>query len=228
MSQSYQRFESVIDRIRAAAAAADRDPEEIRLLAVSKKHPLSAIRELHAAGVRSFGENYAAEALPKIEALSDLDLEWHYIGPVQSNKTRQLAEHFHWVESIDREKILRRLANQRPEHLPPLNCCIQVRIGDEATKSGASPELATELAAMAGGLPRLRLRGLMAIPPPSDDFDVQRGYFAQLKRLYDQLRSAGLALDTLSMGMSSDLEAAIHEGATLVRIGTALFGPRPA
>ncbi len=221
-----ERLEAVRRRIAAAASKSGRDPAEVRVLAVGKRHPAEAIRALAALGQRAFGENYVSEAAAKIEALADLDLEWHYIGPVQSNKTAAIANHFHWVQSVDREKILRRLSAQRPGGMAPLQCCLQVRIGDEETKSGAAAGEVPALAALAASLPGIRLRGLMAIPPPSDEFAVQRGYFAELRLLYERLKAAGFELDTLSMGMSGDLEAAIAEGASLVRIGTALFGPR--
>jgi len=178
-------------------------------------------------GVRRFGENYLQEALQKIEALADLDLEWHFIGPIQSNKTRAIAEHFDWVHSVDRLKIARRLNEQRPAALAPLNVCLQLNVSAEQSKSGAEPAQLAALAAEVAALPRLRLRGLMAIPAATEDVARQRAAFRCMGEAQAQLQAAGLELDTLSMGMSGDLEAAIAEGATLVRIGTALFGPRP-
>lgn len=229
------RFHALRQRIESAATACGRDPAEIRLLAVSKMHPPSAIRTLHKLGHCAFGENYVTEALEKMDALSDLPLEWHYIGPIQSNKTRMIAERFDWVQSIDRAKIARRLSAQRPPSLPPLDCLIQVQIGSEDTKSGCTATELPELAGLVQSLPGLRLRGLMAIPPPADSFDAQRVGFAQLAALFRDLAQGsnrqsgqvGVDLDTLSMGMTGDLEAAIAEGSTLVRVGTDLFGPRP-
>lgn len=224
------RLAAVLGRIESAAEAVGRSPAEISLLAVSKRHPASAVRELAAAGQQSFGENYVSEALEKIHQLEQLDLQWHYIGPLQSNKTRQVADHFAWVHSVDRPKLLQRLSRQRAADAPPLNCCLQVNIGGEAGKSGIPAEdfsRLADLAACAASLPGLRLRGLMSIPPPTDQVDQQRRQFACLAGLRDRLVAEGHALDTLSMGMSNDLEAAIAEGATLVRVGTALFGPRP-
>lgn len=222
-----QRLGEVTARIHKACALAGRDPAEIRLLAVSKRHSLAAVEEALAAGQLEFGENFVQEAIPKIEATAQTPARWHFIGHLQSNKTALAARHFDWVQSVDRLKIARRLSDQRPFHAPPLQVCLQVRLGDEAAKSGADPATVGELAQAVAALPRLRLRGLMAIPPPSDDPDVQRGYFRSLRELQAALIADGLDLDTLSMGMSGDLEAAIAEGATLVRIGTALFGPRP-
>lgn len=210
-------------RIRAAAHAGGRDVRQIGLLAVSKTKPADMIRAAHAAGLQDFGENYLQEALEKQQELADLPLVWHFIGPVQSNKTRAIAEHFAWVHSVERLKIAERLSAQRPAHLPPLNICLQVNISDETSKSGCSAEELPALAAAVSQLPNLRLRGLMAIPEPSADPNEQRAVFARLRMLRDEL---GLSLDTLSMGMSHDLEAAIAEGATWVRIGTALFGAR--
>lgn len=214
-------------RILKACEEFGRDPAEIRLLAVSKRHSLEAVREALAAGQIEFGENFVQEAIPKIEATSEAGARWHFIGHLQSNKTALAAAHFDWVQSIDRFKIARRLSEQRPYHAAPLQACIQVRLGGEESKSGVEPAAVGELAAAVAELPRLTLRGLMAIPPPSDDVAIQRGYFRQLRELRDTLNASGLTLDTLSMGMSADLEAAIAEGATLIRIGTALFGPRP-
>lgn len=210
-------------RIREAAQACGRDPEQVRLLAVSKTHPAAAIRAAYACGQVDFGENYLQEALAKQQELADLPLRWHFIGPIQSNKTRAIATHFDWVHSVDRLKIAQRLAEQRPEELPPLNICLQVNVSGEASKSGCTPEELPALAEAAAQLPRLKLRGLMAIPEPTDDVAAQRAAFARLREL-----QAGLPyeLDTLSMGMSHDLESAIAEGATWVRIGTAVFGAR--
>ncbi len=196
------------------------------LLAVSKTQPAERLRELYQLGQRDFGENYLQEALAKQAALADLRICWHFIGPIQSNKTKSIAEHFDWVHSVDRIKVARRLSEQRPETLPALNVCLQVDISGEASKSGVPPEALPELAEAVAELPRLRLRGLMCIPAPSDDFAEQRRAFAEMRHGFEALRARGHALDTLSMGMSGDLEAAIAEGATLVRIGTALFGPR--
>ena len=223
MSTIAENIAKVRERIREAAQALQRDPGTVGLLAVSKTKPAQAIREAHAAGQIDFGENYLQEALSKQAELTDLALIWHFIGPIQSNKTRQIAEHFHWVHSVDRLKIAQRLSEQRPEHLPPLNICLQVNVSGEASKSGCAPEELSELAQAVTQLPRLRLRGLMTIPEPSDDPQTQREPLARLRQLRDGLNPG---LDTLSMGMSQDLEAAIAEGATWVRIGTALFGAR--
>jgi PLP dependent protein len=220
----------VSTRLEAACAAAQRDPAEVQLLAVSKRQPAQAVREAVAAGQTAFGENYVQEALDKIEALADLRaaLAWHLIGPLQSNKTRVVAQHFDWVHSVDRLKIAQRLSEQRPAGLAPLNICLQINVSGEASKSGVSPEELPELALAVAQLPHVRLRGLMSIPEPTDAVAAQRVPHHQLRQLFDQLRGRGLALDTLSMGMSADLEAAVLEGATLVRIGTAIFGARAA
>jgi len=210
-------------RINAAALAAQRDPAAIGLLAVSKTKPASALREAYAAGLRDFGENYLQEALGKQLELADLPLCWHFIGPIQSNKTRAIAENFAWVHSVDRLKIAQRLSEQRPADLPPLNICIQVNVSGEASKSGCTPADLPALAAAISALPHLKLRGLMAIPEPTEDSAEQNAAFATVRSLQDSLN---LPLDTLSMGMSHDLEAAIAQGATWVRIGTALFGAR--
>jgi hypothetical protein len=209
-----------------AAQAAQRGDGEVRLLAVSKTFPAQAVREAYQAGQRAFGENYVQEALDKIDALRDLPLEWHFIGPVQSNKTRVIAENFSWVHGVDRLKIAERLSAQRPVHLPPLNICLQVNVSGEDSKSGVTPSEAEALAVQTAQLPNLKLRGLMAIPAPSDDPAMQRLPFARMRVLLQQLNSRGLQLDTLSMGMSHDYPAAIAEGATIVRIGTAIFGVR--
>lgn len=217
----------VLQRIRAAAAACGRTADSVRLIAVSKTRPAADIRAAVAAGAADIGENYLQEALGKLTELADLPITWHFIGPLQSNKTRAVAEHFHWVHSVDRLKLAQRLSEQRPPELPPLNVCLQVNISDEATKSGVAPAQLAELAAAVAALPRLRLRGLMAIPEPSADPAAQRRAFAAVRAEFEALRASHPALDTLSMGMSADLEAAIAEGATLVRVGTDIFGARP-
>ncbi|QBP77031.1 YggS family pyridoxal phosphate-dependent enzyme [Herbaspirillum huttiense] len=230
MSSIAQHLQHVQQQIAQAAGQAGRLPSSVQLLAVSKTFGPEAVAEAVAAGQRAFGENYLQEALDKIAALPALvpetPLEWHFIGPLQSNKTRPIAEHFDWVHSVDRLKIAQRLSEQRPEELGPLNICLQVNISAEASKSGLTPEELPEVAAQVAQLPRLRLRGLMAIPAPSDDMKQQRAAFAAVRGLYEQLRTGGLALDTLSMGMSADLEAAVAEGATIVRVGSAIFGAR--
>jgi hypothetical protein len=213
--------------VAAAAEAAGRDPAAIGLLAVSKTWPAEAVREAAAAGQRAFGENYVQEGATKAAALAVLGLEWHFIGPLQSNKTRTVANAFDWVHGIDRLKIAERLSAQRDVHLPPLNVCLQVNLGGEHSKSGVAPAELGALARVVAALPRLALRGLMCIPEPTDDVALQRARFAELHRLKDELAAGGLALDTLSMGMSNDLEAAIAEGATIVRVGSAIFGARP-
>jgi len=220
------RRQSLLARIRAAEQRHHRPSGSVQLLAVSKTQPVAAIAALAAAGQSAFGENYAQEALDKIAALATLGLEWHFIGPLQANKTRAVAERFAWVHSVDRLKIAERLSVQRPIELPPLNICLQVNIDREPAKHGLDPGGVATVAQAVTDLPRLRLRGLMAIPAPVADFAAQRRPLARLRELQESLNSAGLALDTLSMGMSDDLEAAIAEGATWVRIGTALFGPR--
>ena len=213
----------VSQRIRAAADAVQRDASSIHLLAVSKTKPAQAVREAYAAGMRDFGENYLQEALGKQADLTDLPLSWHFIGPIQSNKTRAIAENFAWVHSVDRLKIAQRLSEQRPADLPPLNICIQVNVSGEASKSGCTPADLPALATAISALPRLKLRGLMAIPEPTEDRAEQDAAFATVR---DLQASLNLPLDTLSMGMSHDLESAIAQGATWVRIGTALFGAR--
>ncbi|MDD1965113.1 YggS family pyridoxal phosphate-dependent enzyme [Pseudomonas putida] len=223
MSTIAENISTLAERIRNAAQAAERDPASVGLLAVSKTKPASDLREAHAAGLRDFGENYLQEALGKQAELSDLPLIWHFIGPIQSNKTRAIAENFAWVHSVDRLKIAQRLSEQRPAELPPLNICIQVNVSGEASKSGCTPEDLPALAQAISALPNLRLRGLMAIPEPTENGDEQNAAFAAVRTLQDRLN---LPLDTLSMGMSHDLEAAIAQGATWVRIGTALFGAR--
>ncbi len=223
MSTIANNIAKVAARIREAAQAAGRDPDTVGLLAVSKTQPAEAIREANGAGLSDFGENYLQEALEKQADLADLALTWHFIGPIQSNKTRAIAEHFDWVHSVDRLKIAQRLSEQRPAELPPLNVCLQVNVSGEASKSGCAPQDVAELARTIATLPNLRLRGLMAIPEPTDDLAEQHAAFSRLRQLQQALN---LELDTLSMGMSQDLEAAIAEGATWVRIGTALFGAR--
>ncbi|OCT22483.1 YggS family pyridoxal phosphate-dependent enzyme [Pseudomonas putida] len=223
MSTLADNLRAISERIDNAARAAGRDTASVHLLAVSKTKPASAIREIHAAGVRDVGENYLQEALAKLDELRDLPLIWHFIGPIQSNKTKAIAEHFDWVHSVDRLKIAQRLSEQRPSGLPALNVCLQVNVSGEDSKSGCTPADLPALAQAVAELPNLRLRGLMAIPEPSDDRAAQEAAFARLRQLQENL---GLGLDTLSMGMSHDLEAAIAQGATWVRIGTALFGAR--
>ncbi len=213
-------------RISDAEVAFGRPRGSVRLLAVSKTQPPEAIEQAYRAGQHAFGESYVQEALKKIAAFSYVDMEWHFIGPIQANKTRSVAQHFHWVHSVDRLKVARRLSEQRPGDLPPLQTCLQVNISREPSKAGVAPGQAAELARAIAGLPNLRLRGLMAIPAYCEGLEPQRIPFRQLRELWEQMRAEGLPLDTLSMGMSADLEAAIAEGATMVRIGTAIFGPR--
>lgn len=226
MTTIQNALQAVRSRIHRAALQCGRDPSTITLLAVSKTFGPDVIRAAHACGQRAFGESYVQEAVNKMAVLGDLDIEWHFIGPIQSNKTRPIAEHFAWVHSVDREKIARRLSEQRPDRLPPLNVCIQVNVSGEASKSGVGPEAVSALAHAVAALPRLRLRGLMAIPEPTDDLALQRARFRHVRELKDALAAEGLPLDTLSMGMSNDLEAAIAEGATIVRVGSAIFGQR--
>ena len=223
MSTIADNIAQVSSRIHAAAVAAKRDEDSVHLLAVSKTKPAEALREAYAAGLRDFGENYLQEALSKQLELVDLPLIWHFIGPIQSNKTRAIAEHFAWVHSVDRLKIAQRLSEQRPAELPPLNICIQVNVSGEASKSGCTPADLPALANAISELPRIKLRGLMAIPEPTEDRAAQDAAFAAVQNLQASLN---LPLDTLSMGMSHDLESAIAQGATWVRIGTALFGAR--
>ncbi len=213
-------------RIRLSAEKYHRPESRILLLAVSKTRPAGDIRAAFEAGLSDSGESYLQEAVEKIYALADLPLTWHFIGPIQSNKTRQIAEHFHWVHSVDRLKVARRLQEQRPDELPPLQVCLQVNISGEASKSGADAAEVRPLAQAIAGMPNLKLRGLMAIPAATEDEEAQRQAFARLRSLLEALQSDHPDLDTLSMGMSDDLEAAIAEGSTIVRIGTALFGPR--
>ncbi|MBD9482994.1 YggS family pyridoxal phosphate-dependent enzyme [Pseudomonas sp. PDM14] len=223
MSTIAENIAKVRARIREAAHASGRDFAAVGLLAVSKTQSADAVRQAHAEGVRYFGENYLQEALAKQDELSDLDLIWHFIGPIQSNKTKLIAENFQWVHSVDRLKVAERLAAQRPAHLPALNVCLQVNVSGEASKSGCTPQELPALAQAVTQLPQLKLRGLMTIPEPTEDAAEQHAAFARLRALRDNLQ---LDLDTLSMGMSHDLEAAIAEGATWVRVGTALFGAR--
>lgn len=228
MPRIAENLKTVRARMAAAERKCGRIAGETRLLAVSKTFPAESIREAYAAGQREFGENYAQEAVSKVMNLVDLsDLVWHFIGPLQSNKTRQIAEHFHWVHSVDRLKIAQRLSEQRPSAMPPLNVCIQVNVSGEASKSGVSPAEVPALAAAVAALPHVVLRGLMCIPEPSDDAWVLAARFGLLADMRRQLQQGGLALDTLSMGMSDDLEHAIAAGATLVRVGSAIFGRRP-
>jgi PLP dependent protein len=228
MPDLIHNLDAVRQRIALAAQVAGRDPRSVALLAVSKTFPAEDVRAAHAAGQRTFGENYVQEALTKLDALADLreSIEWHFIGPLQSNKTRPVAERFDWVHSIDRLKIAQRLAEQRPDGLPPLNVCVQVNVSGEASKSGVPPAETAEVAHAIAALPKLRLRGLMAIPEPAGSIEQQRVPHRALRELFERLRAGGLELDTLSMGMSDDLEAAVLEGATMVRIGTAIFGAR--
>ncbi len=223
------RLGAVRTRLEQACRDAGRHPDAVQLLAVSKTQPAEAVRAAYAAGQHAFGENYVQEALDKIAALADLRsrLAWHLIGPLQSNKTRVVAEAFDWVHSVDRLKIAERLNDQRPAALPPLNVCLQVNISGEDSKSGLAPADVAAVARAVDALPRLRLRGLMAIPEPAADLAAQRVPHAALRRLLGDLRASGLSrLDTLSMGMSADLEAAVAQGSTMVRVGTALFGQR--
>ncbi|MEH6580713.1 MAG: YggS family pyridoxal phosphate-dependent enzyme [Halioglobus sp.] len=216
----------LLQRVRLAAQKSQRSNTDIRILAVSKTQSIRAIREACDSGLREFGENYLQEAVEKILQLDDLDLTWHFIGPIQTNKTRLIAQHFSWVHSVDRLKVARRLNDQRPPELPPMQVCIQVNTSGEASKSGVSLEMLSELAGEINKLPRLNLRGLMAIPAATNDPQEQRRAFATLRRALEDLKAIAPNLDTLSMGMSGDMEAAIDEGSTLVRIGTGIFGPR--
>ncbi len=225
-----ENLQVVQHRIATSAQAAGRDPSSIALLAVSKTFDAQAVLTAAQAGQRAFGENYVQEAIDKISATRelnpDLQLEWHFIGPIQSNKTRQIAEHFDWVHSVDRLKIAQRLSEQRPADMAPLQICLQVNVSGEATKSGLEPDALLELARVVNTLPNLRLRGLMAIPEPTEDVEQQRAAFAKLRLMQNDLQAVSIQTDTLSMGMSADMDAAIAEGATIVRIGTAIFGGR--
>lgn len=226
MSSIAQSLEETRNRVTVLERRYDRPPGDVRVLAVSKTKPPEAVRAAAEAGQREFGENHVQDALVKLDALGGLDLIWHFIGPVQSNKTRVVAARFDWVHSIDRAKIATRLNAHRPEDLPPLEVCIQVNVSGEDSKSGVDPDQVEALARVVSGLPRLKLRGLMTLPRPCADLEAQRQPFAALRRNLETLNTRGFALDTLSMGMSNDMEAAIAEGATIVRIGTALFGAR--
>ena len=228
MSPIPQNLQAITATIVAAAQESGRPPDTVQLLAVSKTFGPEAVLEAVQAGQRAFGENYLQEALDKIAALraQPEPLEWHFIGPIQSNKTRPIAEHFDWVHTVEREKVAQRLSEQRPAGMAPLQICLQVNISGEASKSGVAPEAVAALAHKVAALPNLTLRGLMAIPEPAVEFEQQRAAFARLRMLYEQLRADGLALDTLSMGMSADMRAAIFEGATIVRVGSAIFGSR--
>ena len=223
-----ERLRAVLVRIASAARAAGRDPASVSLVAVSKTFPADTVAAAHAAGQVAFGESYVQEAVEKIEslALQRGELEWHFIGPIQSNKTRAIAEHFDWVQSVDRLKVAQRLSEQRPTDRAALNVLLQVNISGEASKSGVAPADVATLARAVGRLPRLKLRGLMAIPEPEADAARQRAPLAAMRALFDRLRAAGIDVDTLSMGMSADLESAVLEGSTMVRIGTAIFGER--
>ncbi|HET7307236.1 MAG TPA: YggS family pyridoxal phosphate-dependent enzyme [Gammaproteobacteria bacterium] len=221
------RLANVRRTVAESAERHDRDPAMVRVLAVGKTQPPEAIRAAAAAGQRDFGANYLQEALVKMDALTDLALTWHFIGAVQSNKTRPIAERFDWVHTVDRLKIARRLSEQRPPDLPPLNICLEVNVSEEPQKAGVALDDLDALADTVAGLPHLKLRGLMALPAPSETFEAQREPFRRLASALERLRAAGHDVDTLSMGMSSDFEAAIAEGATIVRIGTAIFGARP-
>jgi PLP dependent protein len=216
----------VWSRMRSAAITAGRDPASVTLVAVTKAKTAESVRLAATVGVTDFGENYLQEALAKMDRLADLRLQWHFIGAIQSNKTRPIAERFDWVHSVDRLNVARRLSEQRPFHAPPLNVCLQVALVPEPTKGGVSPDALAALAAAVAELPRVRLRGLMCVPPPQPTLKAERAVFARLKVALGDLNAGGLKLDTLSMGMSADFESAIAEGATLVRIGTALFGSR--
>jgi pyridoxal phosphate enzyme (YggS family) len=226
MTMIEKNLQTVRARVAAACQAAGRDSSEVMLLAVSKTFDAGAVSQAFAAGQAAFGENYIQEAVQKITVLRRLGLHWHCIGPIQSNKTRLVAEHFDWVQTVDRLKTAQRLSEQRPGHLPPLQVCIQVNADGGATKSGVLPQEALALAQQVAALPQLRLRGIMSIPEPAADFASACSVFSSIKAVFDDLNAAGLALDTLSMGMSADLEAAIHSGSTMVRVGTAIFGGR--
>jgi pyridoxal phosphate enzyme (YggS family) len=226
MNEIPERLAEVRRRIRAAAEAAGREAEEVALLAVSKTKPASDIVAAYREGQRQFGENYLQDALPKIQVLADLAIEWHFIGRLQSNKAAEISRHFAWVHGIDQHKHAVRLSDHRPMQAPPLQVCIQVNLSGEATKGGVQPAELPALAHVVAGLPRLRLRGLMTLPSPTTDLATQHAVFAQLRGLLEDLQQRGLELDTLSMGMSADMEAAIAEGSTMVRIGTDIFGPR--
>jgi pyridoxal phosphate enzyme (YggS family) len=222
-----ERVREVRERMARAAARAGRSAHSVTLLAVTKAQPPEVVRAAADCGLEHFGESYLQEALEKLDALQDRALTWHFVGRIQANKTRPIAERFAWVHAVDRLRIAARLAEQRPHYAPPLNVCLQVRLGEEAGKGGVAADELAELARAVAQLPRLRLRGLMGIPPEETQSERQHAWFRELRRLYEALNGGGAALDTLSMGMSGDFEAAIEEGATIVRVGTALFGPRP-
>jgi pyridoxal phosphate enzyme (YggS family) len=222
------RLDELRDRMARAAARAGRSVDSVTLLAVTKGQPADLVRAAAGAGIRNFGESYLQEALDKVAAVHDLELTWHFIGRLQANKTRPIAESFAWVHGVDRLKIAARLSEQRPYYAPPLNVCLQVNVAGEESKAGVSLAELPALASSVAALPRVKLRGLMCIPPEEEDQARQRGWFAKVREALEALNGAGMGLDTLSMGMSGDLEAAILEGATLIRVGTALFGPRPA
>ena len=228
MSKIPHNLQIIGSEIAQSCASANRQSEDVQLLAVSKRHSAEAITEAYAVGQRAFGENYVQEMIEKSQQLAELDIEWHFIGPLQSNKTKDVAMTASWVHTVDRLKIARRLSEQRPEGLPPLNICLQVNVNQEASKSGASLAEINELVAAVSALPNLKLRGLMAIPESTQEVTKQRANFAVLANAQASLKEAGYSLDTLSMGMSGDMDAAIAEGATIVRIGTAIFGSRPA
>jgi pyridoxal phosphate enzyme (YggS family) len=226
MTMIQTHLQAVHARVAAACQAAGRPASAVTLLAVSKTFGAEAVAQAHAAGQTAFGENYIQEAVQKISALRHLPLQWHCIGPIQSNKTRLVAEHFDWVHTLDRLKVAQRLSEQRPPQLAPLQVCLQVNVDGGASKSGVAPEDALALAQQIADLPKLRLRGLMCIPEPAPDFIAAHAVFMRARALFDALNAEGLALDTLSMGMSADLEAAIHAGSTMVRVGSAIFGGR--
>lgn len=226
MTMISDNLQGVRARITAACTAVGRPPDAVNLLAVSKTFGPDAVAEAFAAGQRAFGENYIQEAVEKMAALRELSIEWHCIGPVQSNKTRLVAENFQWIHTVDRLKIAQRLSDQRPADMPPLQVCLQVNVDGGANKSGAPPHEVADLALAVATLPRLRLRGLMCIPEPAPNFVATRALFMRAKALFDALNAQNLGLDTLSMGMSADMEAAIHAGSTMVRVGTAIFGGR--
>jgi len=221
------RLQEIIAAIQRAQTASPYQ-QQVQLVAVSKAQPADAIRAAYAAGQKIFGENYLQEALDKQAQLTDLDIEWHFIGPIQSNKTQPISQHFSWVHSVDRLKIAQRLNDARPDNLPPLQICLQLNVSNEASKSGVAPDDVMALASQIQQLPKLKLRGLMAIPAPSQNEAQQTAQFKQVRQCYDALVAEGFQLDTLSIGMSDDFQAAIAQGATFVRIGSALFGARPA
>ncbi len=226
MTEIKKRFQQIHHEITTSASSSQRDPNGVQLLAVSKTWPANALRELATLGQHQFGENYLQEALDKIEALNDLDLEWHFIGPIQSNKTRDIAGNFDWVQSLDREKIARRLHEHRPDSLAPLNVCIQINIDDEDSKSGTNADNLMTLADYIASLDKLCLRGLMVIPAPKHSVEEEKDSFSRAQQLFQQLRQKYPQVDTLSMGMTADMSTAIACGSTMVRIGTALFGQR--